>query len=131
MDQDIGSKTRGFAWFVYPDQGSPGALTRDNPFGVEELGDETTAPGVEVFWAIDDTAGGLHNVARGRSYLALTDGPEPPTVGEGWSVEPARLDESFEIDQRGGRWVRLVRVLGHRDMPRGPLLEAEFEVDWT
>jgi len=128
---DVGSKVRGHAWFVYPDQGSPGALTRDNPFGVEELGDETAAPGVEVFWAIDDTAGGIRNVARGRSYLALTAALEPPRVGAGWTVEPARLDESFEINQRGRRWVRLVRVLDRRETPLGTVLDCEFETDWT
>jgi hypothetical protein len=131
MGQDIGSKTRGYAWFVYPDQATPGALVRDNPFGVDPLADESTAPGVEVFWAIGETAAGIRNRAMGRSYLALTETLDPPQIGPGWIVEPARLDDGFRIEQRGARWVRLTRVLGRRESMLGTIQDCEFEIDWT
>jgi hypothetical protein len=131
MSRDIGSKIRGYAWFIYPDQASPGAFAGDNPFGVDSLADESTAPGVELFWALGTTTAGLLNRAEGRSYLALTDGLEPPQVRDGWAAEPARPEDRFRIDQRGRRWVRLTRILARRDTPAGSVADCEFEVDWS
>ena len=80
-------------------------------------------------YLLEKNAPGISNDHDGHSYLVLTEAPEPPEVTAGWMVEMARLDESFQFDQRGGRWVRLVRVIGTAETPWGPVLDGEFQVD--
>ena len=76
MSRDTSARIRGFVWFVYPDQAVPGALAGDNPFGVDVLEDETTAPGVVVFWAVDATATPIKNgsITSSRCDPSITDG---------------------------------------------------------
>jgi hypothetical protein len=131
MSRDVGARRRGYAWFVYPDPGSPGPYAGDTPFGGDEPEPAAGRPGITGFWAVGDNATGLSNTSRRRAYLVLTEALDAPEVDSRWVAEPARLREDFAIEQRGGRWVRLVRVLGRRQAGSGEVVEAEFEVDWT
>lgn len=123
---------RGHAWHVYPDPASPGVFEGDNPFHPED----PRGPGrrtfkhVLDFWMVGkNTPGILNDHHHGHTYLALTDAAEPPPLASGWFAEPARLNETFELDQRGDRWARLVRVANTVETPAGPLLDCEFQVD--
>jgi hypothetical protein len=125
---------RGFAWHVYPDPAGPGALAGDSPFNPGESRGPgrppTDAPrGVAAFWTVHGKVPALLNQVEDRACLVLTEDDAPPGVGAGWFVEPARLAERFELDQRGGRPARLLRVLGTRTTGLGPLQECEFQID--
>lgn len=128
------SLVRGYAWHVYPDPGSPGALAGDSPFNT---GDPRgpgrpplePPPGVAALWTVSGKVPALVNQVEDRAYLILSESPRPPEVGAGWFVEAARLSERFELDQRGGRSVRLIRVIHTADTPWGPLQECEFQID--
>ena len=129
------SIVRGFAWHVYPDPATPGVLAGDNPFGTEEPPgpDRDVRPpaGVVDFWVTRRTTPGLQNHTDHDAYLVVTGSPEPPRVVSGWNVAAARLDDSFQIDQRGDRWVRLVRIVDTPQTSWGALQECEFQVDRT
>lgn len=135
MDLSTSPPLRGYAWFVYPDGGS---VTTENPFS-DEVSAEGTDPGtasppegVVAFMTLDKTVQGLHNDRfgtgkSGHCYLVVGRSVEPPALAQGWIAEPAHIDESFQVEQRGTRWVRLRRILHGADTPGG-LKECEFEV---
>lgn len=128
------SLVRGYAWHVYPDPASSGTLARDSPLST---GDEQgpgrpplePPPGVPVLWTVHGKTPDLVDQVEDRAYLVLSESPDPPKVALGWYVEPARLTDSFELDQRGGRTARLIRVIRMVETPSGPLQECEFQVD--
>ncbi len=134
------SLVRGFAWHVYPDPASSGALAADSPFGtgVAAAVRDTDGPvrmpvepppGIPAMWTIHGKLPDLRNQVEERAYLVLSESPEPPAVASGWYVEPARLAGTFELDQRGGRTVRLLRVIRTDETAWGPIQEGEFQVD--
>ena len=125
---------RGRAWHAYPDPATPGVMAGDNPFGTEDRPGPDRAlihppDGVVDFWLVGKNTPGILNDHDGHSYLVLTEQADPPEVVAGWSVEAARLRDDFEIDQRGDRWVRLVRVVDAYQTPWGPLQDCEFQID--
>ncbi|HEY2157124.1 MAG TPA: hypothetical protein VGH33_15965, partial [Isosphaeraceae bacterium] len=67
----------------------------------------------------------------GHTYLAVTSQADPPPVAAGWFVELARIDEEFELDQAGGRWVHVVRIINTIETEQGPLIDCEFQIDRT
>lgn len=124
---------RGYAWHLYPDP-ARGMPADDAPFPESELpGDEggVAAPpeGVTHFWKLNRNTPGIANSTDGTTYLVLTDRAEPPAMLPGWFAEEARLDDSFHLDQRGHRWVRLIRKVGAVDTPSGSVRLCEFQVD--
>jgi len=134
------SLVRGYAWHVYPDPAVPGALAGDSPFSPGDTEDEEDVdgpvrppleppPGIPAFWTIHGKVPDLVNQVEDRAYLVLSQSPKPPAVATGWYVEPARLAGTFELDQRGRRTVRLIRVIRRDETPWGPLQECEFQVD--
>lgn len=128
------SLVKGYAWHVYPDPASPGALVGDSPF---PAGDPRgpgrpllePPPGLAALWTVSGKVPALVNQVEDRAYLVLSESPRPPEVVSGWFVEPARLTERFELDQHGGRSVRLIRVVHTAETPWGPLQECEYQVD--
>src|SRR5262245_54456985 len=111
------SLVRGYAWHAYPDPATTGTFAGDHPFGTDEPpGPDRTSPrapdGVVSYWLLGRNTPGISNRVDGHTYLVLTESPEPPAPTEGWFLESARLDEDFEVDQRGGRSVRLIRAVG-------------------
>jgi hypothetical protein len=130
------SLLRGHAWHVYPDPATPGALGGESPFNFnpgESRGPgrppTEPPPGVVAFWTVEGKVPALRNQVEGRAYLVLTEAPEPPAVAPGWEVEAARLADNFELDQRGGRSARLVRVVQTAETKWGPVQDCEFQVD--
>jgi hypothetical protein len=128
------SRTRGYAWHVYPDPATPGVLAGDNPFGAGDPPGPDRAPvakpaHVVDIWLVGKNAPGIQNDHDGHSYLVLTDHLAPPEVTAGWFVEAARLREDFELEQRGDRWLRLVRIVHAADSEWGPVQDCEFQVD--
>ena len=125
---------RGYAWHIYPDPATPGALSGDSPFNT---GDPRgpgrpplePPPGLAAVWTVHGKVPGLVNQVEQRAYLALSESRTPPIIVSGWFVETARLAENFELDQRGGRSARLVRVIRTAETPWGPLQECEFQID--
>jgi hypothetical protein len=126
---------RGYAWHVYPDPATPGVFEGDNPFShgdAEGRGRPPYDPPQDVveFWQVNKNAPGIQNDHRnGNTYLAITSTTHPPKVSAGWFAAPARLNESFELDQRGSRWAHLVRIANTIETDAGPLLDCEFQVD--
>ncbi len=127
---------RGYAWHIYPDPSTPGVFEGDVPFAVGDargLGRppyDPQASGVEEFWQVNKNAPGIHNDHRnGNTYRAVTRTTTPPPVAAGWFVTPARLDVSFQLDQRGTRWVHLVRIAGTVETEGGTVLDCEFQID--
>lgn len=86
-------------------------------------------PGVVAYWMLNKNAPGIENDHEGHTYLIATEKPEPPAVGLGWFVEPAHLSPSFELDQRGDRSARLVRIVQAQETPWGRLQDCEFQID--
>lgn len=137
MNNPISSHTallRGFAWHVYPDPAASGALLGDSPFSTgDPRGPDRPPleppPGTAAFWTVHGKVPALVNQVEDRAYLVLSEDPEPPPAVSGWFVEPARLAEDFELDQRGDRTARLVRVIRTAETAWGPLQECEFEID--
>jgi hypothetical protein len=128
------SLVRGYAWHVYPDPASAGALTLDSPFNTGDTDGPDRPPlepppGVSAFWTVHGKTPDLVNQVEDRAYLVLSESPNPPEVVPGWYVEPARLTGRFELDQRGGRTVRLIRTVGRAVSSWGPVLECEFLID--
>jgi len=110
------SLVRGYDWHAYPDSATPGVFAGDNPFGTDEPPGLDRSPatppmGVTDFWLIGKNTPGITNQTDGHTYLILTDAAVPPAVAAGWLVEGAWLSQEFELDQRGDRSVRLIRVL--------------------
>jgi hypothetical protein len=125
---------RGYAWHVYPDPASAGALAGDSPFSTGDTRGPghpppEAPPGVAALWTVGGKLPALRNQIEDRAYLVLTEKPEPPAVTAGWEVEAARLAPNFELDQRGGRTARLVRVIRTAETGWGPLQECEFQID--
>jgi len=128
------SLVRGYAWHVYPDPASSGALAGDSPLNPGDTGGpgrppREPPPGVPAFWTLHGKMPELLNQVEDRAYLVLSETPRPPEVASGWYVEPARLVAQFELDQRGGRSVRLIRIVGTAETQWGPLQECEFQID--
>jgi hypothetical protein len=128
------SLVRGYAWHAYPDPATPGVFAGDHPFGTSEtpgLGRSPTVPpqGVMDFWMVGKNTPGISNETDGHTYLILTEAPDAPAVAAGWSVEGARLSREFELDQRGDRSVRLIRILNEVETGWGPVKHCEFQVD--
>jgi hypothetical protein len=129
------TQLRGYAWFVYRDLTTSTGPAGEHPFG-EEPPEEGAEPEVQLpegvlsAWRTTLTTVGLGNRAPGTDFVVLTEKAEPPEVNAGWDVEPAQLSENFQMEQKGDRWVRLLRVLQRQEGVEGkPLLQAEFEVD--
>jgi len=138
MNPDIAvsnsSLVRGYAWHAYPDPATPGVFAGDNPFGTDDPPGLDRAPvdppqGVADFWLLNKNTPGLRNDTEGHSFLVLTESLTPPPIVAGWSVEVARIAQDFELDQRGNRSVRLIRILGTMETDRGTIKECEFQVD--
>ncbi|MBX6316329.1 MAG: hypothetical protein IRY99_25970 [Isosphaeraceae bacterium] len=131
------SLERGYAWHVYPDPATPGVMGGDTPFGSDEppSSERPTAieppPGVVDFWKLNKNTPGIQNKHDGNSYLVLTETLEPPRVTPGWFVEAARLDASFQLDQRGDRWAHLVRIVNQAESQWGTVQDCEFQIDRT
>lgn len=130
------SLIRGRAWHVYPDPATPGALAGDSPFSHGETRGPgrpplESPPGLLAFWTVDGKIPAFRNQVEDRSYLVLTEDLAPPEVGGGWFVEPARLAEDFELDQRGDRSARLIRIIRTAQSAWGPVQDCEFQVDRT
>jgi len=128
------SHLRGYAWHAYPDPATPGVFAGDNPFGAQEPPAPDRAPtappeSVVDFWLVGKNTPGISQHTDGHTYLIVTEAPRPPAVVAGWSIEGARLSEDFELDQRGDRSVRLIRVLGAVETGWGPVKHCEFQVD--
>jgi hypothetical protein len=125
---------RGHCWHVYPDPATAGLFDSDNPF-VDGRSHEPGPPPVEPqpvvvdFWPIHEDAPGIYNDHPGHTYLAITAETDPPTVAVGWFVELARIDEAFELDQGGGRWVDVVRIANKIATEQGPLIDCVFQID--
>jgi len=126
---------RGYAWHVYPDPATPGVFEGENPFVVGDARGPGRPPfeppaGVLEFWQVGKNTPGIQNDHRnGNTYLVITETTAPPSVASGWFVAPAKLDESFELDQRGARWVHLVRLANTIETGSGTLLDCEFRGD--
>jgi hypothetical protein len=126
---------RGYAWHVYPDPATPGVFNGDNPFvdgNSHVRGRPPLAPrgGVVESWQVGKNTPGILNDHRiGNTYLAITASTDAPPVAAGWFVAPAKLNETFELDQRGDRWVHLARIANTIEADAGPLLDCEFQVD--
>jgi hypothetical protein len=124
---------RGYVWHVYPDPATPGVFAGDTPFGSDEppaaRGSPPVPERVVIFWRLDKGTPGIQNYPDGRTYLVLTESAEPPRLAAGWAAEAARLSDNFELDQRGDRSVRLIRVIGADETAWGPVEECEFQVD--
>jgi len=127
---------QGYAWHVYPDPATPAALAGESPFaGAQDLpGPEGSPlglpPDISTFWTvIRGEESELANQVEERACLVLTEAPVAPDLKPGWSAEPARLENPFEIDQRGDQTVRLLRVIRSVETPTGPVQECEFQVD--
>jgi hypothetical protein len=139
------TRLRGFAWYAFQDQTTSTGIAGEHPFGIdtapgaggpvgEPVQGEPLAElpkGVLAAWVVPRVYEGLINRGFGGAYLVLTETDDRPPVNDGWDVEPARLDENFNMEQRGDRWVRLGRVLGSRHVDGRELLEVEMEVDRT
>lgn len=130
--------TRGFAWYAFRDPTVSTGPAGEHPFGV--LTADADAPGepmaglptgVVAAWVVPRVYEGLLNRAFGGAYLILTEKADRPEVNAGWDVEPARLRDDFNMEQRGDRWVRLTRVVGRREAEGGELMEVELQVDRT
>lgn len=124
----------GYAWHAYPDPATDGVFAGDNPFGAEDtpgLDRAITEPpaGVRAFYLLNKNTPGISNQTEGHSFLILTESAQPPSVVAGWTIEVAHLSDNFELDQRGDRAARLVRVLGAVDTPHGKIKHCEFQVD--
>jgi len=126
---------RGYAWHVSPDPATPGVFEGDNPFVVGDAHGPGRPPfeppgGVLEFWQVGKNTPGIQNDHRnGNTYLVITEATDPPSVASGWLVAPAKLDESFELDQRGARWVHLIRLANTIETRSGTLLDCEFRVE--
>jgi len=130
------TQVRGFAWHIYPDPATPGVFEGDVPFAVGDARGpgrppyDPQAAGVVEFWQIDKNAPGIQNDHHhGNTYLAVTESHDPPRVAAGWFVTPARIDDSFQLDQRGARWVHVVRSVNTVQTESGPVQEFDFEID--
>lgn len=130
------SLTRGYAWHVYPAPATPGVFADESPFpGRKDLPGPERPPleppdDVKKFWTVwRGEASELINQVERRAYLVLTEAPVAPDVKSGWFADPARLEDPFEIDQRGDRSVRLIRVIRSVETPSGPVQECEFQID--
>jgi hypothetical protein len=126
----------GYAWHIYPDPATPGVFEGDVPFAVGDAPGPGRPPydpqgaGVVEFWQVSKNAPGIHNDHRnGNTYLAISEKHEPPPVAGGWFVAPAKLDASFQLDQRGSRWVHLVRIVDTAPSEAGDVLRCEFQID--
>jgi hypothetical protein len=127
---------RGFAWYAFQDQTVSTGTAGEHPFGetLNPAPGMTLAeppPGVLGAWVISPTRAGLLNRAIGGAYLVLTEKSEPPEVNAGWDIEPARLEPSFQMEQRGDRWLHVSRILGTRPVGQGTVQEVEMEIDRT
>lgn len=127
---------RGYAWHVYPDPATIGVMIGDNPFGTNEPPGPGRAPvqppeGVVDFFLVGKNTPGIQNSHDGHSYLVTTRSLEPPKITPGWFVEAARLDESFQLDERGGRWIRIVQIVDSTESEWGKVQDIEFQVDRT
>ncbi|WP_435015788.1 hypothetical protein TA3x_003340 [Tundrisphaera sp. TA3] len=125
---------KGYAWHAYADPATPGVMAGDNPFGDEEPPALDRAPvdppeGVLGLWLLNKNTPGIQDQTDGHTYLIVTSKHDRPEVVSGWFVEPAHLDASFQIDQRGDRWVRLVRFVGSARVDGGSVHECEFQID--
>ncbi|CAN5611847.1 hypothetical protein BH23PLA1_BH23PLA1_27450 [soil metagenome] len=130
------TQLRGYAWFVFRDPTtSTGPAGEQHPFGEEPVEEgaepEVRLPeGVLDAWRTTSTTVGLGNRAPGTDFVVVTERSEPPEVNAGWDVEPAQLQDNFQMEQKGDRWVRLQRVLQKHEGTGGKsLLHCEFEVD--
>lgn len=140
------TRLRGFAWYAFQDPMTSTGVAGEHPFGTattdEPVGGPVSEPvpiepmvqlpsGVEAAWVVSPTAVGLLNRAFGGAYLVLTEKDEKPPLNDGWDIEPARLRDGFQMEQRGDRWVRLGRILQTRPVDGRELQEVEMEVDRT
>jgi len=128
------SLVQGYAWHAYPDPATPGVFAGDHPFGTDtppspDRLSPGRPPGVVEFWLVGKNTPGISNQTEGHTYLILTESPEPPAVAAGWSVQEARISHDFELDQRGDRSVRLIRLLNAVETKWGPIKQFEFQVD--
>ena len=125
---------RGYAWHVYPDPATPGVMAGDDPFGAADAPGPAraviTLPAcVAQHWKLHAGTPGMANLTTPNSFLVLTWNHEPPPLTEGWFAEAARLDDRFLLDQEGGRWVRLVRIIDSAQSEAGTVAQMEFEVE--
>ena len=58
-----------------------------------------------------------------RSKPGRSQATDPPSVDSGWFVAPAKLNASFELDQRGTRWAHLIRIANSIETEAGKLRE--------
>src|SRR5262245_32322024 len=96
-------------WLVGPErrESFPEILTA----GPRDSTGTPDSPGIPALWTIHGKVPTLINQVEDRAYLVLCHSAKPPGVASGWFVEPAQLAGTFELDQRVGRAVHLVRVV--------------------
>ena len=128
------SLIRGYAWHAYPDPATPGVFAGDTPFGTDDPPGLDRAPltppeGVVACWQVGKNTPGIHQSTDGHTYLVLTETLHTPAVAPGWSFEPARLSQDFQLDQRGDRTVLLIRVLNTAETDLGAVKQCEFQID--
>jgi hypothetical protein len=115
----------GFAWYVYRGR-LPEAVERPClPSGGDES-PVTRTPEVVYCWPVGVWDLGVGNYRAGAAHIVVTRTLRPPKVGEGWSVEPAELDEDHVETEHGD--VRLVQVMGTYRTGWGQVQECEFLV---
>jgi hypothetical protein len=128
---------RGYCWHIYPDPATQGVFEGETPFTVGNAPGRgrppyDPPPDVVEFWQVGKNTPGIENDHHiGNTYLAVTEATDPPAVAAGWFVAPARLNETFELEQRGDRWVHVVRIANTIETGQGPLIDCEFQIDRT
>jgi hypothetical protein len=100
-------RPRGFAWYVSPVGVSTGRAASPFDFGVPRAC-ESPLRG-RAYWPVGAESTGVRNADAALGFLVLTVMASPPAPGEGWAVEPARLDANCMAD--GGN-LRVVSVTG-------------------
>ncbi len=105
-------------WYIYPVAGdAPGCpFKKFVPNGPRDYREP-------FYYGPVENAVGLLNEAREGAYFALTSSEDPPPVLDGWEVEPAKLNDDFEMDS-----IRLVRTVQRRRCGDEWYDEHEFDI---
>src|SRR4051812_44689416 len=92
----------GYPWLLAP-LDPQGTSAGGGPFDPEPPGN------ILSLHPITSAEPGLFNQTGAARFLAISNGPTPPTIADGWEAVPAELDEDFAT--RDGA-ITLKRILG-------------------